>query len=86
MSNAKLLIWKEKKNPKELQETKGNEQYSVKMPDRLAASGNSDHIVDIDGLRENIETSATNSLGSYEVKQHKSWFHEGCSKWLDKRT
>jgi len=27
-------------------------------------------------IKENVKTSATKSLGYYELKQHKPWFHE----------
>jgi hypothetical protein len=33
--------------------------------------------------RENIKISANESLGYYELKKHKTWFKEGCSKSLD---
>jgi hypothetical protein len=33
-------------------------------------------------IRENIKISAKESL-RYELKQHKPWFDEGCSKLLD---
>jgi hypothetical protein len=36
-------------------------------------------------IRENIRVSAKESLGYYELKKHKPWFHEGCSKLLDQR-
>jgi hypothetical protein len=74
------------RNPNKLQAAEGNEQYYVKMSNMLAALKNLDHSVDINGLGENIETSAEDSPGFYEVKQHKSWFHEGCSKFVYKRT
>jgi hypothetical protein len=32
-----------------------------------------------------MKTSTTESLGYYELKQHKSWFDEECSKLLDQR-
>jgi hypothetical protein len=31
-------------------------------------------------IRENIKMSAKKSLSYYESKQHKPWFHEGCSE------
>jgi hypothetical protein len=34
-------------------------------------------------IRENIKISAKESLGYFELKKHKSWFDEGCSKLLD---
>jgi hypothetical protein len=36
-------------------------------------------------IRENIKISVKESLGYYELKQHKPWFDEGCSKLLDRR-
>jgi hypothetical protein len=35
--------------------------------------------------RENINISAKESLGYYELKKNKPWFNEGCSKLLDQR-
>jgi len=32
-----------------------------------------------------MKASDTENLGNYELKQHKPWFVEGCSKLLDKR-
>jgi hypothetical protein len=36
-------------------------------------------------IRENIKILATESLGYFELKKHKPWFDEGCSKLLDQR-
>jgi hypothetical protein len=36
-------------------------------------------------IRENIKISAKESLGYFELKKHKPWFDEGCSKLLDQR-
>jgi hypothetical protein len=36
-------------------------------------------------VRENIKISAEESLGYYELKKHKPWLDEGCSKLLDQR-
>jgi predicted metallo-beta-lactamase superfamily hydrolase len=36
-------------------------------------------------IRENMKPSNTESLGHYELKQHKPWFDEECSKLLDGR-
>jgi hypothetical protein len=36
-------------------------------------------------IRENIKISAKESLDYYELKKHKPWFEEGCSKLLDQR-
>jgi hypothetical protein len=34
-------------------------------------------------IKENIKALATESLGYYELKQHKPWFDEDCSILLD---
>jgi len=36
-------------------------------------------------IRVNMKASATEDLGFYELKQHKLWFDEECSKSLDQR-
>jgi hypothetical protein len=38
-----------------------------------------------ESIRENMKASATDSLGFYELKEHKPWFDEGHSKLLDQR-
>jgi hypothetical protein len=37
-------------------------------------------------IREYIKISAKVSLGYLELKKHKPWFDEGCSKLLNQRT
>jgi hypothetical protein len=36
-------------------------------------------------IKENIKTSAKDSLGQHEMKQHKPWFDEECLGILDQR-
>jgi hypothetical protein len=36
-------------------------------------------------IKENINISAKESLGYFELKKHKPWFDEECSKVLDQR-
>jgi hypothetical protein len=36
-------------------------------------------------IRENVNRSAKEGLGYYEVQQHKPWFDKGCSKLSDQR-
>jgi hypothetical protein len=36
-----------------------------------------------ENITENIEISAKKSIGHYELKQHKLWFEEQCSKLLE---
>jgi methionyl-tRNA synthetase len=38
-----------------------------------------------ENIKENIKISAKESLGLYERKQHKPWFDEECSTFLDQR-
>jgi hypothetical protein len=42
--------------------------------DNIRARGN---------IKESIKISAKESIGLYEKKQHKLWYDEGCSKFLD---
>jgi hypothetical protein len=36
-------------------------------------------------IKDNIKISAEENLGYFELKKHKPWFNEGCSKLLDQR-
>jgi hypothetical protein len=36
-------------------------------------------------IRGNINISARESLGYYELRKHKPWFEEGCSRLLNQR-
>jgi hypothetical protein len=38
-----------------------------------------------ENIKEKIETSAKDSLGLYELKQHKTWFDKECLGILDLR-
>jgi len=38
-----------------------------------------------ENIKDNIKTSAQDSLGLYELKQHKSWFDEECLRIFDQR-
>jgi hypothetical protein len=67
----------------------GKEQYCVEISNRFADLENLDTEVNInrgwETVRENIKTSVKESLGCYELKKHKPWFDEGCSKLLEQR-
>jgi hypothetical protein len=79
----------ERFNLKKLDEVEGKEQYQVEISNRFAALENSDDDVNInrtwETVREEIKFSANASLRYYELKKHKPWFDEGCSKLLDQR-
>ena len=38
-----------------------------------------------ENIKENIKTSAKESLGMHALKQHKPWFDEECLGFLDQR-
>jgi hypothetical protein len=65
------------------------EQYQIKITKRFAALENFDDTVDVnrawENIRENTKTSANESLGHYELQQHKPWFDYECSKFIDRR-
>jgi hypothetical protein len=65
------------------------EQHQVKIRHRFEALENFHDNVDTNrawkNIRENIKASAKESLGHYEVQQHKPWFDDECSKLIDRR-
>jgi hypothetical protein len=79
----------ERFNLMKLNEAEGKEMYHAEVSNRLAALKDLDAEVEIntiwETIRDNIKMSAKQSLGYYELKMHKPWFDEGCSKLLDQR-
>jgi hypothetical protein len=73
---------------KKLNEVEGKEKYRVEVSNRFAELEDLYTEVEIniwERIRENIKISVKESLGYYELKQHKPWFDEGCSELLDQR-
>jgi hypothetical protein len=79
----------ERLNLEKLNVVEVKEQYLVKISNRCAAFENlddddGDDDTDInracESIRENKKASAVESLGYYDLKQHKSWLDEECSK------
>jgi hypothetical protein len=64
-------------------------KYQVKITYRFAALEYFDENVDMnrawENIRENIKTSAKESLGHYKLQQRKTWFDDECSKLIDRR-
>ena len=64
-------------------------QYQIEITNRFAALENAREDEDINGawesIKEIIKTSATESLGMHEMKQHNPWFDEECLGILDQR-
>jgi hypothetical protein len=79
----------ERFNLKKLNVLEGKEQYRVEISNRFAALENLYTEVHMNKawgtIRGNINISAKESLGFYELKKHKHWFDEGRSKILDRR-
>jgi hypothetical protein len=74
---------------KKLNEVEGKEQYCVEISNSYTTLKNLNADADInrawETIRENINISAKESLDYYELKKHKPWFDDGCSKLLDPR-
>jgi hypothetical protein len=74
-------------NLKKLNHIEGKEQFCVEVSDRFAALEDLNAEVEINSaweiIRENIKVSAKESLGYYELKKHKPWFDQACSKLVD---
>jgi hypothetical protein len=72
-----------------LNDAEVKEQNQVKITNRFAALENFDDNVDMnrawENIRENIKNSAKESLGHYELQQHKPWIDDECSKLIDRR-
>jgi len=64
----------ERFNVRKLSELEVKKQYQTEITNRFAALENLTESEDIKGvwenIKENIETSANNSLGLYKLKQH----------------
>jgi hypothetical protein len=80
---------RERFNLKKLDEVEGKQQFRVKVSNKLAALEDFDTEVEINGawetIRENINITAKESIGYFELKKHKPWFDKGCSKLLVQR-
>jgi hypothetical protein len=79
----------ERFNLKKLSELEVMKQYQIKTSNRFASLENLNVSEDINrawkNIKESIKISAKESLGLYERKQHKPWFEEECSTFLDQR-
>jgi len=76
-------------NMRKLNELEVRVQYQIEITNRFAALENLSDDEDInrawENIKENIKTSAKQSLGLQELKQHKPWFDEECLGFLDQR-
>ena len=76
-------------NLKKLNESEVREQYQIEIINKFAALENLNDDEDVnrtwENVKENIQTSAKESLGLDELKQIKPWFDEECLGFLDQR-
>jgi hypothetical protein len=76
-------------NLRKLNDLEVRKQYQIEVTNRFAALGNVSEDEDInrawESIKENSKTSATESLGMHERKQHKPWFDHECLVILDQR-
>ena len=72
----------ERFNLRELNELEVRKQYHIVISNRFVALENLSDREDLNtswyNINEKIKTSAKDSLGLYELKQHKPWFEEEC--------
>ena len=76
-------------NLRKLNEPELREQYQIEVTKRFAALENLNDDEDVNrtwvNIKQNIQTSAKESLGLDEFKQNKPWFDEECLGFLDQR-
>jgi hypothetical protein len=69
---------------------KVRKQYHIEITNKFAALENLSDDEDInrvwESIKENIKTSAKESLGLHEMQQHNPWFDEECLGTLDQTT
>ena len=79
----------ERFNLKKLNDLEVRKQYYIKISDRFAALESLSDSEDIntawENIKQNIKTSAKESLGLYKLKQHRPWFDEECLGFVDQR-
>ena len=72
-----------------LNELEVRKQYQIEITNQIAALDNLSDNKDInrawENIKENIKTSAKESLGLCKLKQRKPWFDEECLHFLDQR-
>jgi hypothetical protein len=76
-------------NLRKLNDLEVRKQYQIEIINRFAALENVSENEDInrawENINESIKSSATESLGIHERKQHKPWFDEKYLVILDQR-
>jgi len=82
MGRATQRFDRQRFNLRKLNEPEVREQYQIEITKRFAALENVNDEEDVnrtwENIKENIQTSAKESLGLHELKQNKPWFDEEC--------
>jgi hypothetical protein len=72
----------ERFNLRKLNDLEVRKQYQIEITNTFAALYNLIYDEDINrswkNMKEDIRTTAKESLGLHEIKQHKPWFYEEC--------
>jgi len=76
-------------NLRKFNESEVRKKCQIEITNRFAALENLNDDEDVnrtwENIKENIQTSAKESLGLHELKQNKPWFDEECLGFLDTR-
>ena len=76
-------------NLRKLNELEVRKQYQIEITNSFVSVENLGDDEDINrawgNIKENIKSSARESLGTHELKQHKLWFDEECLDFFDQR-
>ena len=79
----------ERFNLRKLKELEAKEKYQIEITNRFAALENLNVDEDVnrvwENIKENIKTSAKESLGLHEWKQHSPWFDKECVDFLNQK-
>ena len=74
---------------RKLNELGVRKEYEIEITNRFAALENLNVDEDVnrawENIKENIKTSAKESLGLHELKQHIPWFDKECVGFLEQR-
>ena len=83
------MFHRQRFNLRKLNELEVRKQNQTEITNRFAALENLNEDKDVnrtwENIKGNIKTSAKESLGLHELKQHKPWFDEECLGFLDQR-
>ena len=79
----------ERFNLRKVNDLEVRKQYQTESTNKFTALEKLSDSEDInrawENIKENIKTSAKDSLGLHKLKQHKPWFDEECLGFLDQR-